>query len=90
LTPDASAIEMFSRLDTHQIELNSEVAKDVHKTIKEDTLKDIRKGDILFFHSTSDVSPWAALNVTMPTATKEGKTYKIHHVAFIEKINYSE
>jgi hypothetical protein len=26
----------------------------------------------------------------MPTATKEGKTYKIHHVAFIEKINYSE
>ena len=73
---------MFKKLDTKLVEV------DADKKIKKDALKDIQKWDFIFWNSINTKykrSTWA-----IPEITKDTKTYRIHHIAFVDKINYDD
>lgn len=71
--------DMFQTLDTKKLELKP----DSHEMTTD--VSDIREGDIVFWNSTNPDyhrSTWP-----IPTIEKDGTEYRIHHVAFIKKID---
>lgn len=72
----------FKGLQTHLISI------DQNKKIKKDSLKNIEPGDFLFWNSidpTYTFSSWPIREVI-----KDGKSYRIHHIAFVQKIHYDK
>jgi hypothetical protein len=74
---------MFKHITTKQVEVND----DANHSIKE-TIKDFWIGDLLFWNSTDSTYKRSA--GAIPSIEKDSKKYRIHHVAIIEKINYTE
>ncbi len=73
---------IFQSVDTKLVELDED------KKIKKDTLKDIQKWDLIFWNSTN--SEYKRSTGSIPEIIKDDKTYRIHHIAFIDKINYDD
>lgn len=48
----------------------------------------IQQGDVLLWNSID--TEYKRSTGPIPEITKDGKIYRIHHIAFIDKINYSE
>jgi hypothetical protein len=72
---------MFSQLPTARIDY------DKNGSIKKE-LWNIQRGDIIFWNSIDKKykrSTWA-----IPTTKKDGASYRIHHVAFVDAINYEQ
>lgn len=64
------------------------VQLDADKKIKKDGLENIQKWDFIFWNSTNPEYSRSAGEI--PTITKDHKDYRIHHIAFIDKINYDD
>lgn len=77
-----SSRSAFLDLETKLVEL------DADKKIKKDGLENIQKWDFIFWNSTNPKYSRSAGEI--PTITKDNKDYRIHHIAFIDKINYDD
>jgi len=77
-----SSRSAFLDLETKLVEL------DENKKIKKDGLENIQKWDFIFWNSTNPDYKRSVWNI--PAITKDGKEYRIHHIAFVDKINYDD
>lgn len=72
----------FKWLETELIVL------DENKKIKKNSLKNIEPGDLIFWNSIDPsytFSSWPIREIM-----KDGKSYRIHHIAFVQKIYYDK
>lgn len=79
LNSPGNSSDMFKHFDSKKLEFKKE-----NHNISTD-VSDIKEGDILFRNSTNPNyhrSTW-----TIPSLEKDGINYRIHHVAFIKKID---
>jgi len=81
-SPWGDSRAIFKSLDPQLVQLDEE------KKIKQDGLKDIQKWDVIFWNSINPKYKRSTGNI--PEITKDDKTYRIHHIAFVDKINYDD
>lgn len=71
---------MFQNLSTQRVEY------DENNHLKRN-IRNIHQGDLLFWNSID--TSYMRSTGPIPEITKEEKVYRIHHIAFIDKINYT-
>lgn len=81
MDPTFTSRTAFKDFPIQWVEMNED------KKIK-NNLKNIQQGDFLFWNSINPA--YKRSTGPIPEITKNGKMYRVHHMAFIERINYRD